>query len=372
MEIPISRPRLPAYEEYARDLRELFATGQVTNGRHVRSLEGLLADRLEVEEAVAVASGTAGLMLALRALAPRDSEVLLPSFTFAATLQAVLWSGFKPRLVDCEPDSFNISARTVRRALTPRSRILMPVYVFGAPPPRDELDPVIADSNLTVISDAAHALGSRWDSKPVGGWGAAEVFSLAPTKLLVAGEGGIVATNSSALARTLRAGRNHGHEGDYQCNGDGLNGRMSEFHALLALKGLPGLDEQIQRRRDLRDQYAAGLADVPGLTLQKLPPQAASTWNYLGVRISREGFGADSEEVYAWLAGRGIESRRYFNPPLHRQTAFDELWSGDPPDLPGTEQLVSEILCLPLFSDMSSSEVERVVGALKALHAKVR
>ncbi|MBU1699965.1 MAG: DegT/DnrJ/EryC1/StrS family aminotransferase [Candidatus Eisenbacteria bacterium] len=372
MDIPINRPHLPPYEEYIVDLRELFKTGQVTNGPYVRELETALAHRLGVREVVAVTSATAGLMLCLRALAPRDSEVLLPSFTFAATLQAVLWAGLKPRLVDCEPDTFTISARTVERALTPGSKVLIPVYVFGAPLARQELDPLIQKAGLIVISDAAHALGSMWGDEAVGGWGAAEIFSLAPTKLLVAAEGGVVATNDSGLARKLRAARNHGHEGDYQCNGDSLNGRMSEFHALLALKGLPYLDDQIKQRKILRNHYAKGLEGYPGLTLQILPPKTSSTWNYIGVRFDKDRFGAGSEEAKSWLADQGIESRRYFHPPLHRQTAFQYLWQENPPDLPGTDRLVSEILCLPLFSEMKISEVDRVVQALDDLHKKVR
>jgi dTDP-4-amino-4,6-dideoxygalactose transaminase len=202
--------------------------------------------------------------------------------------------------------------------------------------------------------------------------GQAEVFSMAPTKLLVAGEGGLVATRSEDLANGLRRARNHGNAGDYQCDGESFNGRLSELHALLALKGLADLDLQIRRRGHLRKAYAEALAEIPGIRLQRLHPRATSTWNYLGVRFDPQVFGATTQEIETWLAEQGIESRRYFSPPLHRQKAFRELWGDDSRELPGTDDLVRHILCLPMWSDMPDSAVRDVARALRELHIKRR
>jgi dTDP-4-amino-4,6-dideoxygalactose transaminase len=370
MELPISRPHLPDRAEYARHLEEMFRTGQVTNGQTVRDLESELSRRLSGVHVVAVSSGTMGLVLTLRATTRPGDQALLPSFTFPATLQAVLWSGLEPRLVDCVPETYTVSAETLSRALTPDSRVFLPVYVFGASPPWDELGPLIEERNLVVVSDAAHALGSTWQGRPVGGMGTAEVFSMAPTKLLVAAEGGLVATRSAALADRLRRARNHGNAGDYECDGGGFNGRLSELHALLALKGLSDLDQQIRRRQHIQGLYAEALREIPGVGLQRLHPMATSTWNYMGVRFDPEAFGAEPAEIQEWLAKRGIESRRYFSPPLHRQRAFAHLWDAGAGEFPGTDRLVRRILCLPMWSDMPDSAVGEVAQALRELHTR--
>lgn len=371
MRLPISRPHLPDGAAYAEHLEKMFRTGQITNGSVVRELEGELSRRLDGLHVVAVSSGTMGLALALKALTRPGDEALLPSFTFPATLQAVLWSGLRPRLVDCDPETFNISAETLSRAMTPGSRVLLPVYVFGASPPWDDLEPLIRRGNLTVLSDAAHALGARWNGRPVGGKGDGEIFSMAPTKLLVAAEGGLVTTRSEELAGRLRRARNHGNSGDYECDGQSFNGRLSELHALLALVGLSDLDLQIRRRGHLRRAYAEAFHEIPGIRLQRLHPKAESTWNYLGVRFDPERFGATTQEIQSWLAEREIESRRYFAPPLHEQKAFKGLWE-DAVELPGTDDLVRRILCLPMWSDMPDSAVEEVARALRDLHMKRR
>jgi len=372
MTIPICKPHLPEAAQYAEDLAEIFASGQLTNGRLVRTLEERVAARLGVDSVVAFSSATTGLMLAMKTLGEPGDEVLLPSFTFPATIQAVVWAGLKPRLVDCDPETFNVTAETVARALTPRSRFLIPVYVFGAPPRWDLLGPLAEREGLTVVSDAAHALGSTWEGRPVGGMAAAEIFSLAPTKLLVAAEGGLAATNDRALSDRLRLARNHGNSGDYVCNPGGLNGRMSELHALLALKGLPGLDGQIRRRQELWGFYRRNLNGVPGISFQKLPWQATSTWNYIGLRFDPEAFGATAAGLQQRLAERGIESRRYFHPPLHVQESFQPVLDREDRTFPGTDRLVSEILCLPIWSDLGEGGVGRVTDEVRSFHASAR
>jgi dTDP-4-amino-4,6-dideoxygalactose transaminase len=370
MQIPISRPYLPDPEGYAREVTQLLRTGQITNGETVRRLEEAVSARLGGIGVVAVASATVGLMLALRALARPGEEVLIPSFTFPATLQAALWCGLKPRLVDVDPETYTVTVETLERAATPQTRFVVPVYVFGACPDWDRLGPFLEDRGIQVVSDAAHALGSAYGGRPAGGWGRAEVFSLAPTKLLVAGEGGLVATRDPELAERIRLSRNHGNAGNYQCDALSLNGRMSELHALLALRGLETLEDQIGRRQAIQRAYAEALADLPGVRFQRLPSGSTSTWNYVGIRFERQRFGAGPAEIQEALAREGIESRRYFHPPLHHQTGFHGLWEPPRGGFPGTEVLVEEILCVPAWSGLGQKEIGRVVDVIRRVHAE--
>ena len=218
----IVRPRLPAFEEMIDEIAEIFSSGMVTKGRHVAAFEQAIAEHLGVKNAVAVSSCTLGLMLTYKGLG-LTGDVVLPSFTFMATASSLVWAGLRPVFADVKFDTTNLDPAAAEAAITPRTTAIVAVHNFGNPAEIDELKAIADRHGLKLIFDAAHGFGAQYRGEPVGKQGDAQVYSLSPTKLLIAGEGGIVATNNDTLADRIRMGREYGNDGNYDSAFAGVN-----------------------------------------------------------------------------------------------------------------------------------------------------
>jgi dTDP-4-amino-4,6-dideoxygalactose transaminase len=355
--VPLARPDLPDWETIAPMLKAVIESRQLTNGPNVRRLEERAAEYLGVKHCVAVASCTAGLMLILRA-SDLDGEVIVPGFTFSATAHAVAWNGLHPAFADCDPWTLTLDVASVEAAVGSRTSAILATHVFGTPCDVDALEALGARLGLKVFFDAAHAFGSRSNGRSVGRFGDAEVFSLTPTKPMVAGEGGIIATNDDALAERCRIGRDYGNPGDYDCRFIGLNARMSEMHAVVALCSLDGIEERIVRRNHIASGYRTGLDGVRGVSFPGVRPEDRSTFKDFTILI---GDGpAARDHVAARLRDAGIETRMYYSPPVHRQTAYSGNGWGPTPTLKVTEELSGQVLTLPLWEGMTDDVVASV------------
>jgi dTDP-4-amino-4,6-dideoxygalactose transaminase len=366
--LPIASPEGLPGQEFLEDVRKILAGRQLTNGARVRQLEEVAAAYLGVPDCVAVSSCTAGLLLVFRVL-ELQGEVILPSFTFHATAHSLLWNGLKPVFADCDERTFCIDPDAVRTKLSPATAGIVAVHIFGCPAPVDELEEISTGRGIPLICDAAHAFGSSLGARRVGAFGAAEVFSFSPTKVLIAGEGGLIATRDRALARRLRAARNYGDTGDGNPQVLGLNARMSEFHAALALSGVSGLEARIARRNEIRARYLRRLEAVDGLAFQEIPEQAYSTCKDMAVLVDPVAFGASRDWLLTFLQEQGIEARRYFWPPVHRQELYRQVWDGGP--LPATDRVSECILDLPIYSSLHDEDVDRVCDAIVRAHRLV-
>jgi FlaA1/EpsC-like NDP-sugar epimerase/dTDP-4-amino-4,6-dideoxygalactose transaminase len=363
--LPFARPARPPLERVMRRLEPSYKRGMLTNGPLVEELEARIAERLGVAHVVALSSCTSGLMLLVQALTDgRPGPVVLPSFTFSASAHAVMWNGRVPRFVECLPNSFQIDPEHAARHLDGASAI-MATHVFGAPCDARALESLGREHGIPVMFDAAHALGACLDGVPVGSFGIAEVFSLTPTKPLVAGEGGLVATNDSSLAETLRIGRDYGNPGNYDTRFAGLNARMSEFHAAMALESLAGFDESLERRRFLASLYRGYLDEVPGIEFQTFSARETSTFKDLTIRVDSEAFGLSRDGLALALLAEGIDTRKYFDPPVHRQRAYGHL---ERPDLPVTDAVAASVLSLPVYPDLLDEQIERVCDVIRSTH----
>jgi dTDP-4-amino-4,6-dideoxygalactose transaminase len=220
---------------------------------------------------------------------------------------------------------------------------------------------------VAVVYDAAHALGSERGGTPIGRFGAAEVFSLSPTKVVVAGEGGIVTTGDASLAEAIRLGRDYGNPGDYDCRFPGLNARLSELHAAVALASLSELDGHIDRRNELVDRFESSVRHVDGLRVVRPAAGDRSTFKDLTVVVDRERFGLSAVDLQDALAIDGVDSRRYYAPPIHRQAAYDDRWPARRA-LPLTDALAEAVLSPPLWSHLSDEAIDAVAGTIVALH----
>jgi FlaA1/EpsC-like NDP-sugar epimerase/dTDP-4-amino-4,6-dideoxygalactose transaminase len=363
--LPFARPARPPLERVLQRLTRSYESGQLTNGALVRELEERVADRLRVDHVVAVSSCTSGLLLVVQALVEgRPGPVVLPSFTFSASAHAVAWNGRSPRFVECDPRTFQMDLAHAEAALDGASA-LMPTHVFGAPCNPEAVEKLAASTGMPVVFDAAHAIGATSQERPIGGFGDAEVFSLTPTKPMVAGEGGLIATHDADLAARLRLGRDYGNPGNYDTRFVGLNARMSEFHAAMALESLGILDRTLARRRELALRYVAGLADVPGIRSQAMPLADLSTYKDFTIAVDADQFGIDRNQLVAVLAAQGIDTRNYFDPPVHRQQAYRDEQSVC---LPTTEAVSRSVVSLPIYPDLSVDDVNTVIRTVWLAH----
>jgi dTDP-4-amino-4,6-dideoxygalactose transaminase len=363
--LPLARPAIADPAAVAEAAGAILVSGVLTNGPYVRRLEERAAAYLGVRHCVAVASCTAGLMLALRA-SNLSGDVVLPSFTFSASAHAVAWNGLRPVFTDIRPDDLLLDPDAVARSAGVRTSAILATHTYGTPCDVEALGAFARRNGIRLFFDAAHAFGSRRGGTMVGGFGDAEVFSLSPTKVLIAGEGGIIATNDDSLAERCRMGRDYGNPGDYDTRFVGLNARMSELHAATALASFEDLEERIGLRNQLAERYRKVLADVPGIDFPAVAEGDRSTYKDFTILIDPERFGMDAAAVAAALAAEGVQTRRYYSPPVHRQRAY--RWVGPVNGgLPQTDHAAARVLTLPLWTPMTDEQVDGVGAAMARL-----
>ncbi|HUJ32984.1 MAG TPA: DegT/DnrJ/EryC1/StrS family aminotransferase [Candidatus Acidoferrum sp.] len=359
--LPIAVPEGLPNGDFLRDVQKILESGRLTSGPFVRELEAAAEAYLNVPHCVAVSNCTAALMLLLRVLNLRG-EVILPSFTFHATAHAIAWNGLRPVFADCDPNTFCLDPQSVRERASKNTAAILVVHMFGNPAPVEQLEEIARDLRVPLVYDAAHALGTSINGVRVGGFGVAEVFSFSPTKVVVAGEGGLITTRDAALARRLRTARNYGDSGDYDPDVVGFNGRMTEFQAALALRGMAAVEARIARRNQIRLHYERRLKSVPGLSFQQLSPGAHSASKDFSVIVDERAFGRDRQWLFSALEKENIGVRRYFWPPVHRQKLYREVWDGRP--LPVTEHISDRVLSLPIYSSLRDADVDKVCDAI--------
>jgi dTDP-4-amino-4,6-dideoxygalactose transaminase len=359
--VQLVRPTIPDPDAVAGDVRAILDSRVLTNGPFAERLEERAASYLGTRHCISVASCTLGLMLALRAMDLRGS-VVVPSFTFAATVHAVAWNGLSPAFADVDRATLTLDPGSAGAAEEPAA--ILATHTFGTPCDVEALRSVADERGAVLLFDAAHALGSRRGGTPVGRFGRAEVFSLTPTKLVVAGEGGLIATDDDELAEACRVGREYGNPGDYDSRFVGLNARMSEFHAALALRSLEGLDERVRRRNDLAEVYRRILGGLPGISFPAVRPGDLSTYKDFTILVEGPELGVDAPCLARALAAEGVATRRYYAPPVHRHQAYRDA---SPPALPATDWAAARVLTLPLWSDMEDHLVERVAETIRRI-----
>jgi dTDP-4-amino-4,6-dideoxygalactose transaminase len=360
-------PTLPPLKEVVAQYERSYEERLVTNGDCVARFEAAVAERLNVRHCVAVSSCTSGLTLLMRAL-DLSGEVIIPSFTFFATGHAARWNGLTPVFADIDPDTWTISLADVERKITRATSAIVGVHLYGNPCDVDGLQELAERRGLKLIFDAAHAFGSATQTRAIGQFGDAEVFSLSPTKLLVAGEGGLITTNNPDLAKDLRALRNYGDAGNYDPAKLGANARMSEFNAALGLSGLPLVDEKVNRRQHIAARYTDHLTQVGGCNFQQVRDGDCHTYKDYSVKLDPAAFGMGIDELRKALLEENIETRRYFYPPLHLQSLYSQFFRNGIDKLPVAEEVASNILSLPIYEALPDRTVDLVASAIRRVH----
>jgi len=361
--VPFVRPAAPRLEKVTELLSTSWRAGMLTNGPLVAELEARVADALQVPYVVAVSSCTTGLMLTLRALDVRG-DVVMPSFTFSASAHAVAWNGARPRFAECDVATFQLDLADASKRIDGAAALLA-THVFGAPCMPTEAELMAQGAGIPLVFDAAHAFGARSGGMAVGGFGDAEVFSLTPTKPLVAGEGGLVATRRADIAEAVRLGRDYANPGDYDTRFVGLNGRMSELHAATALASLDEFAANQARRFEIVDRYCAGIAEIPGICVQAVEPGDQSSWKDFTIAVDPVAYGLDRDQLRLLLGAEGVDTRTYFDPPVHRQHAYSMLSAES---LPVTDLVSRCVLSLPVYPSLDDGTIDGIVGIVRQAH----
>lgn len=367
MRIPFVRPDLPETSGVAAACGEIVESGILTKGPRLAAFEAAAAEVLGVRHAIGVSSCTVGLALLMQSLKPLQppgrSEVILPSFMFLAGPAAIVWAGLVPVFVEVDPATWTIDPAAVEAAITPRTFAILGCHTFGVPCAMTELERIGTTAGVPVVFDAAHAFGSKVNGRQVGREGLAQVFSLSPTKLVVAGEGGIVATDDDSLAAAVLEAREYGNDGSYGCRVPGLNGRLMEMAAAVGHASLARLPQTAAHRAQAAASYTAVLGGLPGIGLQKIPEGATTSWKDFSITIDRDAFGASRDEVRAALASHGVDSRAYYSPACHRMEAFADYHAGRGP-LALTDRLAATSLSLPMGRHVGPDEARSIAGMI--------
>jgi len=368
--IPFTKPTLPPLNEYKSRLEQLWKTGQVTNGPLVRETEALLGYYIGNVRCVAMANCTIGLVLAIKALGLKGA-VVLPSFTFFATAHSLIWNGLEPVFADIDEHTWNLAPASVKKVLEQRRDVsaILGVHVFGNPCQVEELEALARQYDIKLLFDSAHALGSESSGKKVGAFGDVEVFSLSPTKPVVAAEGGVASTSHEELAKALRYGRDYGNEGDYDPSFIGLNARLSELHAAMALGSFEMLERNIKHRNEVVSRYKSSLSLIPGIRFQRIREKDRSTYKDLTVLIETEEFGMSRDALSWWLERERIDTRKYYSPPVHRTRAYWDRWGKyRDEELHVTNRISEYVLSLPIWSHMDDDIVDHVCETINTAH----
>ncbi len=364
--LDINRDNRPHREEFIEALTAVLDSGRFLFGPDVVELEREVAAYSQVENAVGCASGSDALLLALMALGigPGD-EVIVPSFTFFASVSCITRLGATPVFVDIRPDTFNIDASKIADVITANTKAIIPVHLFGQCVEIDRICQIAGDRDIPVIEDAAQSIGAAYHSRPAGSWGLVGCFSFYPTKNLGGmGDGGMMTSGDASTADRLRLFAGHGMRPRYYHKVVGINSRLDTFQAAVLRVKLRHLGEAIESRAQIAARYNrlindAGLVGQGQITLPTQDPNALHVWNQYAIRVG----GGRRDALRSHLAERGVGSEIYYPVPMHLQECFTDL-QFDRDALVETERASAEVLNLPIFPSLTEAEQHRVIDTI--------
>ncbi|BDA71899.1 Cys/Met metabolism pyridoxal-phosphate-dependent enzyme [Calothrix sp. PCC 7716] len=341
---------------------EVLSSGRYIGGPVIDGFEQAFAAYHGVSNCIACNSGTDALYLALRALdIGAGDEVITTAFTFIATSEVVSAVGAKPVFVDIDANTYNLNLQQVEAAITPNTKAIIPVHLFGQPVDMTGLMEIASSHKIAVIEDCAQSTGATWNDQKVGSIGHIGAFSFYPTKNLGGcGDGGAITTNDPEIAQRMRVIKNHGQTNQYYYNEVGVNSRLDSIQAVILQIKLKYLDEWNTKRKTIASRYHQLLSKVPGIIIPQELPGGTSVWNQYTIRILDN----QREIVRKKLQDMGVNTMIYYPMPLHLQPVYKDLGYKEG-QLPVCEQLSKEVTSLPMFPELSSEQQDQVIYSLK-------
>jgi perosamine synthetase len=371
-------------EEEIQAVTDTLRSGWLTTGQRTKQFEREFAGVVNAEYAVATNSGTAALHLALQAIGVKDGdEVILPTMTFAATAEVVSYLRAKPVLVDSEPETLNMDPDAVRRAITPRTKVVMPVHFAGHPCEMDRLLSLAAEYNLKVVEDAAHALPAAEHGRTVGAIGDITCFSFYATKSITTGEGGMAATRHAPYAEHMRSMSLHGITKDawnrysgsgswyYEIREPGFKYNLTDIAASIGIEQLRKCRRFWEARCRIAAAYHDAFEDLPELRLPLCRPGYEHAWHLYVIQLSLDQLRITRDDFIEGLKKEQIGSSVHFI-PLHMHPHYRETYGYGPDDFPQARRAFERIVSLPIYSRMSQADTQRVIDVVRSLVMQYR
>jgi dTDP-4-amino-4,6-dideoxygalactose transaminase len=375
--LPFNQPDIGQAE--IDEVVDTLRSGWITTGPKTKEFERRFAEYIGARHAIAVNSCTGGLHIALAAadIGPGD-EVIVPTMTFCATANVVVHLGATPVIVDVEPDTLNISPQRLEAAITPRTRAVIPVHLYGHPCDLNRIGEIAKVHRLLVVEDAAHAVAAEWSGQRIGSFSPATVFSFYATKNLTTAEGGMITTEDDDYAEKMRVWTLHGISRDawkrytaegswyYEVGVPGFKYNLTDLQSALGLHQLARLEAMTQRRTELAARYRAGLCDLPEVDLLTIRSGIRHAWHLYMIQLRLETLKVNRAEFIERLKSEGIGTSVHFI-PLHRQPYYRNRFGFRPADFPVADAAYERLVSLPLYTRMTERDVDDVIEAVRRI-----
>jgi len=362
--IYVTQPYLPPLEEVIPYLEQIWANRQLTNGGpfHVQ-LEQALCDYLGVKHLSLFTNGTLALVTALQALRI-TGEVITTPYSFVATAHSLLWNGIKPVFVDIDPVTLNLAPDQIEAAITPQTTAILPVHVYGCPCDTTRIQQIADTYGLKVIYDAAHAFAVEDEGGSILRHGDLSILSFHATKVFTTFEGGAIISPDEKTKKRIDYLKNFGFVDEVTVVAPGINGKMNEFQAAVGLAQLKHIDHALDARRAIDERYREQLKDITGISCLPPPDSKRHNYSYFPLFVTPE-YRMSRDDLYNKLREEGIYARRYFYPLISEFPMYRGLASSRGENLPVAHKVAAQVLCLPIFSDLSQDNQDKIISLIK-------
>lgn len=365
--ILISQPSLPDLDEFVNDLRVIWDNKWLTNnGIYHKEFEKKLANYLGVEHISIFSNGTLALISALQALRI-SGEVITTPFSFVATTHSLYWNNIKPVFVDVDPIYGNIDPVKIESAITPKTTAIMPVHVYGNPVEIERIEEIADTYGLKTIYDAAHAFGVKKDHLSILNHGDASILSFHATKAFNTIEGGAVIVKDEKTKKRLDYLKNFGFAGETKVIAPGINAKMNELQAAYGILQLKNINDITAKRKRIAEFFNQELKQIKGIRILEDMTNVDHNYSYYPIFVDKLKYGMCRDDLYAKLKENNIFGRRYFYPLISEFSTYKGLPSSDPENLKNASKLADEVICLPIFPELTDKQIQHIIKVIKSI-----
>jgi len=362
--ITVTSPLLPPLDEFENLLKDIWDRKWLTNNGHYhQELEKALAEYLGVEYISLFTNGTLPLITALQAMRI-TGEVITTPYSFVATTHSIWWNGLSPVFVDVDPETGNLDPQRIEEAITPKTTAIMPVHVYGNPCDIEAIQEIADRYGLAVIYDAAHAFNVKMNGRTILDAGDMNTLSFHATKTYNTVEGGALICHDARTKKRIDYLKNFGFAGETTVVAPGINSKMDEIRSAYGLCNLRLIDNAIAARKKIAQKYRTALANIPGITMFKERDNVTYNYSYFPIFVNEAEFGMSRDALYEKMRSQNVLGRRYFYPLISDFAIYRGLPSASKSNLPIASRMAQEVICLPLYAELTDADVDKVLGTI--------